>query len=164
MEVDARLFALASEKAGGEMYFPGPEELEEYDVVTPAGFDHFRLEPYGSGIVAVSERLEPTGYRDPVTDLVAFCSDGVPKLMLTAETPNGLADGMEFLAAGLRFEGVSDTPIDGARIATWGEEAAGRIQFELTRAEAGQALGAACWRPISRRRAPRAGPTARPSR
>jgi hypothetical protein len=59
MDVDARLFALASERVGGDMFFPRPEELVEYDVVTPKGFDHFRLEPYGAGVVAVSARLEP---------------------------------------------------------------------------------------------------------
>jgi hypothetical protein len=144
MDVDARLFTLASERIGGDMFFPGPEELAEYDVVTPAGFDHFRLEPYGSGVVAASARLKPTGYRDLVTDLVAFCAEATPSLMLTSSVPNGITEDMTLFEAGLRFRDAPDAPlvIDGPRIATWADDTAGHIRFDLTTAEAAQVLGA----------------------
>jgi len=140
MDVDARLFALASEKAGGDMYFPGPSELEEYDVVTPAGFDHFRLEPYDKGIIAVSERMDSTGYRDLVTALFAYCSDSVPQLMLTAAGENGISEQMDMLGAGIRLQ-EAEFPVGRERIATWSEATgSGHIRFELTPEEAGLAL------------------------
>ena len=144
MDVDARLFALASARIDGDMFFPGPENLVEYDVVTPAGFDHFQLEPYGGGVVAVSARLEPTGYRDLVTGMVAFCAEGTPSLMLTSAVPNGISDRMEFFEASLRFEDDTDAPVpvDGARVETWADGATGHVRFDLTEAQAERVLGA----------------------
>lgn len=150
MAVDARLFALASERVGADMFFPGPEELVEYDVVTPAGFDHFRLEPYGAGVVAVSARLEPTGFRDLVTDMVAFCAEATPRLMLTSAVPNGISEGMEFFEASLRLEDDVDAPlpIDRARVVTWTGGDSGHIRFDLTTDEAQRLLGAGVFEAI----------------
>jgi hypothetical protein len=146
MDVDARLFALASERVGSDMFFPNPEELAEYDVVTPAGFDHFRLEPYGSGVVAVSARLEPTGYRDLVTDLAAFCAGGTPSLLLTSRVPNGITEGgMDFFEGGLRLAEDPGTPLEVGpdSVQTWADDASGHIRLDLTPQQAERARGSA---------------------
>lgn len=84
MNVDARVFSLASTAGEGEMYFVPAEEAEEYDLVTPHGYQDFFLEPYGNGVVAASVRKTKTDPYDLVQQVTAFCKKGKAKLLFYA--------------------------------------------------------------------------------
>jgi hypothetical protein len=66
------------------MFFPTSDQLADHNVVTPHGFDHFRLLPKGTGIIATSKRLDAARAYDHVIALTAFCRSGVARLLLTA--------------------------------------------------------------------------------
>ncbi len=87
MGVDARIFVTASSAGATKMNYPTPEELEEFDLLTPAGFSSFSIEPYRQGIIAVSRRLDATRGYDHAFQLTAYCRDGLPHLLLTADHP-----------------------------------------------------------------------------
>jgi hypothetical protein len=137
MGVDARLFSLASSAASDKMFYPTPDQLAHYDVVTPKGFDHFLLEPFEKGIVAASSRLDTARDYDEVTRLTAFCRDGVARLMLTARPSSGIHAKMDNFGAGVRFASSKIIPIKVIRdrIRTWATEKGGFIEFSLTQTD-----------------------------
>lgn len=84
MGVDPRIFAKASSQGADSMYWVPEDEAEEFDLITPFGYEDFFLEPYGNGIVAASKRKTPPGAYDNVYQVTAYCRGGVAKLLFTA--------------------------------------------------------------------------------
>ena len=87
MGVDARIFVTASSAGETKMNYPTPDEQKEFDLVTPTGFSPLSLEPYRQGIIAVSRRLDQTRAYDHAFQLTAFCRNGQPHFLRTAEHP-----------------------------------------------------------------------------
>lgn len=91
MGVDARIFVTASSAGETAMNYPTPDELKEFDLVTPTGFSPFTIEPYQQGIIAVSRRLDQTRAYDHAYQLTAYCRNGQPHFLMTADHP-GVGD------------------------------------------------------------------------
>lgn len=87
MDIDTRIFVEASGAASAAMHYPSPEELQDFGLVTPRGFAPFYIEPYRDGIIAVSKRRDSTALYDHVFQVTAFCRDGMPEILLTADIP-----------------------------------------------------------------------------
>jgi hypothetical protein len=85
MGVDARLFLAASKEGADGMYHVSEAEALDYAIVTPWGYGNVFLEPYLSGVVAASRRLDPPKAYDHVKQVTFFCEQGRPKVMLTAD-------------------------------------------------------------------------------
>ena len=85
MGVDPRIFAKASSQGADSMYWVPENEAEEYDLITPYGYDDFFLEPYGKGVVAAAKRKTPTGAYDLVHQVTAYCRKGTATLLFTAD-------------------------------------------------------------------------------
>ncbi|MCC5956899.1 MAG: hypothetical protein JJU07_12410 [Natronohydrobacter sp.] len=84
MGVDARLFSLGSQTEQAGMIYPDPQQMLDFDLVTPLGYGPFFLEPFRDGIVAASRRIGPTRAYDEMTQLTALCRGGVPSLLVSA--------------------------------------------------------------------------------
>ncbi len=84
MGVDARLFLAASKEGAEGMYYVSEAEALDYAIVTPWGYGNVFLEPYLSGVVAATRRLDPPKAYDQVKQVTFFCEEGRPKVMLTA--------------------------------------------------------------------------------
>ena len=137
MGVDARLFSLASSADSNKMSYPTLDQLMANRVVTPKGFDHFSLEPQEKGIVAASRRLDDPRIHDEVTNLTAFCRDGVARFMLTAQPSTGIHAKMDNFGAGVSFSSSKIKPIEVIRdrIRTWATEKGGFIELSLTKTD-----------------------------
>ena len=85
MGVDPRIFVAASNTPSNAMHFPSPEELTQFDLVTPQGYGPFDLRPVGNGIIAVSQRLDSTRPYDHINKLTAYCRNGQAHFWLTAD-------------------------------------------------------------------------------
>lgn len=127
MGVDARLFSLGSQAEQAGMIYPEPQQMLDFDLVTPDAFGAFFLEPFRNGIVAASRRTGPTRLYDEMTQLTALCRGGVPALLVSA---NGFmenaAPATVYLDDGRYFS------VGRERIKTRGESA---IEVTLTSAE-----------------------------
>lgn len=84
MGVDARIFTLASAQESQGMYYVTQDQAEDYDLVTRYGYDDFFLEPYKSGLIAASRRLDPPQPYDGVDQVSFFCRGGRPHALLHA--------------------------------------------------------------------------------
>lgn len=84
MGIDARLFSLGSQAEQAGMIYPEPQQMLDFDLVTPLGYGPFFLEPFRNGIVAASRRIGPTRAYDEMTQLTALCRGGVPSLLISA--------------------------------------------------------------------------------
>jgi hypothetical protein len=143
MGVDARLFTRAAATRFESMYYPDRDERVEYDVDTPSGFDHFFLEPYGSGVVAASKRLGATHGYDRVDQMTAYCWDGQARVLLTVSGENQFipdADGAVFevsvseTAQPTRAD-WSGVDVTSARARTWLNSSGGFIEITFDPAD-----------------------------
>lgn len=131
MGVDPRIFAKASSEGADSMYWVPLEEAEDYDLITPFGYDDFFLEPYGNGVVAASKRKTPPGPYDNVYQVTAYCRGDVPRLLFTATfAPEFAAEFDITIDSGER----RITPA--ARVLTRRTDAAGYLEVSLSRADA----------------------------
>ncbi len=85
MDVDARVFTNASREGSRSMFWATQQQARELGLVTDSGYGDFFLEPYGNGVVAAAKRQSPPGAYDLVYQVTAYCRDGVPKLLYTAD-------------------------------------------------------------------------------
>ena len=111
MGVDARLFLAASKEGAAGMYYVSEAESLDYAIITPYGYGDIFLEPYLSGVVAASRRLDPPKPYDQVKQVTFFCEQGRPQVMLTADA--GYLEGSQavvlpgFAVSGGGFQNVS---------------------------------------------------------
>jgi hypothetical protein len=120
MGADPRIVSIASSTLPGEMHFFTEKELEELKVNwSPASFEPWAIEPYGSGVVAYSKT------RDKKETATFFCRrDKIPRLLITApifkdatqlqEAINSLGDGLEAMGMKLPKEAASVRMVDGS--------------------------------------------------
>ncbi|MHA6262335.1 COG3904 family protein [Arenibacterium sp. CAU 1754] len=83
MGINPGIFVAAGNTPVAQMYYPTRLELERFNLVTPEGFGPFRLEPYGAGVIAISDRKEAPRRRDDVIKVTAYCQAGRPRIILT---------------------------------------------------------------------------------
>ncbi|WP_299867988.1 hypothetical protein [uncultured Hoeflea sp.] len=81
MSVDARVFANASTVAAADMIYLSKDQMLEYNIITPALFSSFALEPAGNGVVAESRRQVPVRAYDELLKVKAYCQDGTPYIL-----------------------------------------------------------------------------------
>lgn len=81
MEIDARIFTVASNAPPDQMYVPDDKTLLEYEIITPAGFSQFALRAAQNGVVADSDRQHASNKYQNLTTLTAYCQQGVQKLL-----------------------------------------------------------------------------------
>ncbi|MCC5966126.1 MAG: hypothetical protein JJU24_08310 [Natronohydrobacter sp.] len=134
MGVDARLFSLGSQAEQAGMIYPEPQQMLDFDLVTPDAFGAFFLEPFRNGVVAASRRTGPTRLYDEMTQLTALCRGGVPALLVSAHgSMENAAPATVYLDDGRAFDVRRD------KITTRGESA---VELTLTSAE-GAAIASA---------------------
>jgi len=56
MGVDARVVFLAGSTSSDKILYPTEADLMDLNVITKTGFSDWVMEPYGDGLVAISER------------------------------------------------------------------------------------------------------------
>lgn len=81
MEVDARIFTVASKTPSDEMFVPDDKTLLEYEIITPAGFSQFSLRAALNGVVADSNRQHASNKYQNLTIFTAYCQQGVRTLL-----------------------------------------------------------------------------------
>lgn len=127
MDVDARVFTNASREGSRSMYWAKGQQARELGLVTDSGYGSFFLEPYGNGVVAAAKRHSPPGPYDLVYQVTAYCREGVPKLLFTADfAPPDSA------AFGLSTDSYEAT-IPATDVTTRGGEEAGYLDVTLDR-------------------------------
>lgn len=133
MGVDARIFSRATEAARDEIFFPSREQLTEYELVTREGFAPFILEPYASGIIAASKRLDVPRAYDVVTQLTAYCKNGGARFLLSAPQ-HGLSTGMDFFDAGMRFlpDSLGSVLLSEKDVRIWSSPQSGFVELSFT--------------------------------
>lgn len=84
MDVDPRLFVVASATDAEDMYYVSEEEALKFDVVTPTTLSRFFMEPYRNGVISAVRKQQRSDQLDRVTQISAFCRSGRPYLLFFA--------------------------------------------------------------------------------
>ncbi len=94
MGASPTLFSRMSMTLPDEIFIPSTKELQDFNIIPPEAFSNFTLEPYGSGIIAYSILPENVQGRNIVSQITAYCRNGIPYLLLSKpETMRPLTEG-----------------------------------------------------------------------
>jgi len=84
MNVDPRLFVVASATGSNTMYHVSEEEALDFDILTPTRVSRFFMEPYKGGIISAVKKEQSSDRLDKVTQVSAFCRSGRSYLLFFA--------------------------------------------------------------------------------
>lgn len=84
MGVSSKLFSMMSSTSPEKMYVPDEYALQEFNIIPLKAFRNFTLEPFFGGVGAKAIYVQNAKGLSVVSQVIAFCRNSVPYLLLSA--------------------------------------------------------------------------------